>query len=50
MDSSKDDVNLKLTHDVKCSEANCNPDRIVFTQISKSELEKRRVSVYQYIL
>ena len=50
MGKIKDNSKLKRVLDVKSSEGKGNPDKIVFTQVSNSELEKRRVSVYQYIL
>ena len=50
MGKIKENSGLKRTLDVKSSEGKGNPEKIVFTQVSKSELEKRRVSVYQYLL
>ncbi len=50
MGKIKDNSKLKSALEVKSPEGKGNPDKIVFTQVSKSELEKRRVSVYQYLL
>ncbi len=50
MGKIKDNSKLDKALVVKSSEGKGNPDKIVFTQVSKSELEKRRVSVYQYLL
>ena len=48
--ANKDNSKLEGTEDLKSLERKKNPDKIVFTLISKSELERRRVSVYQYLL
>ncbi len=50
MGKFKDNSKLKRTSNEKSSEGKGNPEKIVFTQVSKTELEKRRVSVYQYLL
>ena len=50
MGKIKDNSKLKRSFDDKSSGGKGNPDKIVFTQVSKLELEKRRVSVYQYLL
>ena len=50
MGKIKDNSKLDKARAAKSSEGKGNPDKIVFTQVSKSELEKRRVSVYQYLL
>ena len=50
MGKIKDNSKLDKALAAKSSEGKGNPDKIVFAQVSKSELEKRRVSVYQYLL
>ena len=50
MGKIKENSKLDKALAAKSSEGKGNPDKIVFTQVSRSELEKRRVSVYQYLL
>ena len=45
-----DNSELKKSFEVKSSVGTSMPDKVVFTIVSKSELKKRRVSVYKYIL